>query len=140
MRICCSRCIEETILTEIQFHLYANGYKSKRTLFGKAYPINSETQTQIDIKSFLVNGKNSNLVYFQPDIQNPYDSTVAKVLLDKAIQPKDSVKIHFEYTMQIPRSVKRLGYATGRNFFFVSAIQAHSPPYCFFSAIKAIYC
>lgn len=63
--------------TEIQFHLYANGYKSERTLFGQAYQINSETKTQIDIKSFLVNSKPAELIYFQPEIVNPHDSTVA---------------------------------------------------------------
>ena len=106
--------------SEIQFHFYANGYKSSKTLFAQAYSINSETQTQIDVKSFLVNSQPAELVYFQPEIANPDDSTVAKVLLDKPIQPGDSIKIFFEYTMQIPRSVKRMGYATGRNFFFVS--------------------
>jgi hypothetical protein len=106
--------------SEIQFHFYANGYKSSRTLFGKAYPINSETRTQIVVKSFMINGKNSELIYFQPEIPDLYDSTVAKALLDKIIKPGDSTKIYFEYSMQIPRSVKRLGYATGRNFFFVS--------------------
>lgn len=106
--------------SEIQFHLYANGYKSSKTLFAQAYPINSETQTQIDIKSFRVKGKSSELIYFQPEVANAHDSTVAKVLLDVPIMPGDSIKIYFEYTMKIPRSVKRLGYATGRNFFFVS--------------------
>ncbi len=106
--------------SEIQFHLYPNAYKSNKTLFAEAYAINSETQTQIDIKSFSVNGELSELIYFQPEIANPYDSTAAKVLLTKPIQPGDSVKIFFEYSMKIPRSVKRLGYATGRNFFFVS--------------------
>lgn len=106
--------------SEIQFHFYANGYKSSKTLFAQAYPINSETQTQIDVKSFLVNSQPAELIYFQPEIANPDDSTVAKVLLDKPIQPGDSIKIFFNYTMQIPRSVKRMGYAAGRNFFFVS--------------------
>jgi len=105
---------------EIQFHFYPNAYKSDKTLFAKAYPINSETRTQLDIKTFLVNGDTASLIYFQPDIANPYDSTVAKVLLNTSVQPGDSIKIYFEYSMKIPRSVKRMGYATGRNFFFVS--------------------
>ena len=105
---------------EIQFHFYANGYKNDKTLFAKAFPINSETQTQTDIKSFKVNGENMRLIYFQPEVADPYDSTVAKILLNKPVQPHDSVKIYFEYSMKIPLSVKRLGYASGRNFFFVS--------------------
>ncbi|NJD23610.1 MAG: M1 family metallopeptidase [Melioribacter sp.] len=106
--------------SEIQFHLYANAYKSNNTLFAKAYSLTPEAQTQIDIKSLRVNGESLQLIYFQPEIANPHDSTVAKVLLNKTIEPGDSVRINFEYTMRIPRSVKRMGYATGRNFFFVS--------------------
>jgi len=106
--------------SEIQFHFYANAYKSNNTLFAKTYSLSPDAQTQIDIKSFYVNGESSQLIYFQPEIANPFDSTVAKVLLNKRIEPDDSVKINFKYTMKIPRSVKRMGYATGRNFFFVS--------------------
>ena len=106
--------------SEIQFHLYANAYKSNNTLFAKAYSLSPEARTQIDIKSFRVNGEESQLIYFQPEIANPHDSTVAKVLLNNSVEPGDSVRINFEYTMKIPRSVKRMGYATGRNFFFVS--------------------
>ncbi len=106
--------------SEIQFHFYANAYKSNKTLFAEAYSINSQTSTQIDIKSFLVGGKKSDLIFFQPEITNPYDSTVAKVLLDKIILPGDSAKIYFEYSLKIPISVKRFGAASGRNFFFVS--------------------
>ena len=106
--------------SEIQFHLYANAYKSNNTLFAKAYSLSPDAQTQIDIKSFRVNGESSQLIYFQPEIANPHDSTVAKVLLNKTIEPGDSVRINFDYTMKIPRSVKRMGYAAGRNFFFVS--------------------
>src|SRR3989339_383996 len=106
--------------SEIQFHLYANAYKSNNTLFAKAYSLTPDAQTQMDIKSFQVNNESSQLIYFQPEIANLYDSTVAKVLLNKTIEPGDSARINFEYTMKIPRSVKRMGYATGRNFFFVS--------------------
>lgn len=109
-----------TPTSEIQFHFYANGYKSSKTLFAKTYPINSETKTHIEVRSFLVNSKPADLVYFQPEIANPHDSTVAKVILDYPINPGDSVKIFFDYSMKIPKSVKRMGYAAGRNFFFVS--------------------
>ena len=106
---------------EIQFHLYPNAYKSNKTLFANGYNIsNPDAQTEVKIKKFAVDGIEKELVYFQPEVPNPHDSTVAKVTLDKMINPGDSVKIHFNYSMAIPRSVKRMGYATGRNFFFVS--------------------
>jgi hypothetical protein len=106
---------------EIQFHFYANAYKSTRTEFAKAYNLtDTETRTQFEIKSFLINGEKDSLEFFQPDVQNPHDSTTAKVKLNNYVQPGDSVKIFFEYSLRIPRSVKRMGYASGRNFFFVS--------------------
>lgn len=106
---------------EIQFHLYPNGYKSTHTEFAKGYDISApDAKTEIKINNFSVNGNKKELIYFQPEIPNPYDSTVAKVILDSEIEPGDSVEIYFDYSMKIPRSVKRLGYATGRNFFFVS--------------------
>lgn len=106
--------------SEIQFHLYANAYKSNNTLFAQAYHLDPDAQTQLNIKAFQVNGVPSKLIYFQPEIDNPFDSTVAKVFLNRSVQPGDSVKINFTYTMKIPRSIKRMGYATGRNFFFIS--------------------
>ena len=106
---------------EIQFHFYANAYKSNKTLFAKGYNISDpETQTFIDVKNFKINGSDKSLEYFQTEINNPNDSAVARVILDKDIAPGDSAEINFEYTLKIPRSVKRMGYATGRNFFFVS--------------------
>lgn len=106
---------------EIHFHLYANAYKSSKTEFAKGYNISpADAQTEIKINNFLIDGTKKELIYFQPEIPNPHDSTVAKVILDKTIHPGDSVVINFDYSMKIPRSVKRLGYASGRNFFFVS--------------------
>ncbi len=105
---------------ELQFHFYANAYKSNKTLFANAYHLNPENKTEIEVKKFILNGKEKQLIYFQPEINNPNDSTVAKVILDKNINPKESVKIYFEYELKIPISVKRFGAARGRNFFFIS--------------------
>lgn len=106
---------------EIQFHFYANAYKNTKTEFAKAYNLSDpETRTFIDVKKFLVNGNAAVLDYFQPDIENPFDSTVAKAGLNDVVKPGDSVKIYFEYSLKIPLSVKRMGKAAGRNFYFVS--------------------
>lgn len=106
---------------EIHFHLYPNAYKNDKTEFAKGYNISdTDARTELNIKQFSVDGGKYELIYFQPDIPNLYDSTVAKVILDKQILPGDTVNINFEYSMNIPRSVKRLGYASGRNFFFIS--------------------
>jgi hypothetical protein len=106
---------------EIQFHLYANAYKSTKTEFAKGYNISSpDAQTELKISKVLVDGATQQLSYFNSEVKNPHDSTVAKIILDNPLLPGDSVRINFDYTMKIPRSVKRLGYATGRNFLFVS--------------------
>ncbi len=105
---------------ELQFHFYANAYKSSKTLFAQAFKLNKDSETEIDLSRFEVNGTKSELIFFQPEIDNPHDSTVAKAILDKPVFPGESVKIFFEYKMKIPRSVKRMGYAAGRNFSFVS--------------------
>ncbi|MFC2082349.1 hypothetical protein ACFLQT_01315 [Bacteroidota bacterium] len=105
---------------EIHVHLYANAYKSNNTLFTKDNHLAPESFTEIEIKDFLVENKHSELIYIQPDINNQNDSTAAKVILTGMINPGDSVNIHFEYKLKIPRSVTGIGYATGRNFFFIS--------------------
>ncbi len=106
---------------EIQFHLYPNAYKNTKTEFAKAYNLSDpETRTFVDIKKFFIDQEKSTLEYIQPDVENPFDSTVARVNFGKTIQPGDSVKIYFEYYLKIPRSIKRMGHAAGRNFFFVS--------------------
>jgi len=106
---------------EIYFHLYPNAYKNNKTHFAKGYNINfPEAQTEIRIDRFLINGKEAQLEIVHPEIYNPYDSTVAKVNLEYNLQPNDSVRIYFEYKLKIPESVKRFGYARGRNFFFIS--------------------
>ncbi|MFA3781732.1 M1 family metallopeptidase [Melioribacteraceae bacterium 4301-Me] len=107
-------------VSELQFHFYANAYKSKRTLFASGWNIQPENETHIDLRNFMINEKKAKLFYFQPEIYNPYDSTVAKSILSKPIYPGDSVNIYFNYSMKIPKSIKRLGYASGRNFYFIS--------------------
>lgn len=105
---------------EIQFHLYPNAYKSNKTLFAAGWNIQPENRTQIDVKSFRVNDREAKLIYFQPEVYNSHDSTAARTILSKPVDPGDSVKIYFNYSMKIPKSLKRLGYARGRNFYFVS--------------------
>lgn len=105
---------------EIWFHLYANAYKSNKTVFAKYYKLLNDEKTELKIKEIRIDGKEHKLIYVQPDFPDPYDSTVALVRLNKTILPGDSVKIYFNYSMRIPRSVKRLGHAAGKNFFFVS--------------------
>ena len=105
---------------ELWFHLYANGYKSNNTIFSQRCLINSDTRTEINFSSVKINGSDADLIYVCEKDEYPNDSTVAKIILDKDIGDGDSAVIEFNYTMHIPKSMKRLGYASGREFIFVS--------------------
>ncbi len=106
--------------SEIYFHLYANAYKSNKTLFAKQYFLDENSRTHLDIKSFKVNGTERELLFVQPDVQNIHDSTVAKVILNNPVLPGDSVQMEFDYSLKIPKSVKRFGYAPGTDFALIS--------------------
>ncbi len=105
---------------EIQLHFYANAYKNNKTIFASAYHLKPENKTGFNIQKCLVNEEEGKLFYFQPDIPNPNDSTVAKINLTKMVLPGDSVKLYFEYSLKIPIGIKRFGAARGRNFYFIS--------------------
>ncbi len=102
------------------FHLYANAYKSNKTIFAQAYKLDKEEQTSLNIKVFKIDNVPSSLEFITPDVPNPHDSTVAQAFLSQPLLPGDSVKIEFEYSLKIPKSVKRFGYAPHADFFFVS--------------------
>jgi hypothetical protein len=106
---------------EIQFHLYPNAYKSNNTLFAKGYNITSSAaKTELNFTKIEVNGKSADIIFIHPENSIISDSTVAKIVLDEVAATNDSVVIDFKYTLKIPESIKRFGYARGRNFFFIS--------------------
>ncbi len=105
---------------EIHFHFYANAYKSNKTLFASAFKLSEENKTEIQISNFHIQGKSYELIYYQLEIPNSHDSTTAKVILEKKINPGDTVKIYFEYSLKIPVSIKRFGKAANKNFYFIS--------------------
>lgn len=106
---------------ELYFHFYANAYKSERTQFSKGYGLKSEDEkTEIEVLDFKINNANATLTF--PDKINGIDgdSTVARVDLQEILHPGDSVSIQVNYKLKIPKCVKRLGYAAGREFYFIS--------------------
>jgi hypothetical protein len=108
--------------SEIQIHLYPNAYKNNNTLFakGRGIEITAENKSSMDFSEIKVDGKQVSLIYFQSEIYNKFDSTVAKIILNQSAIPGDTVKIIFKYSVSIPKDGKRFGYATDRNFFFIS--------------------
>ncbi len=105
---------------EIHLNLYPNAYSNNSTLFAEAYPLEEENKTRLEISKCEVNGFQMNLEFFSPDIQNEFDSTAAKINLDKWVNPGDTIDLYFEYSLKIPVGVKSFGAARGRNFFFIS--------------------
>ncbi|MFH1198516.1 MAG: hypothetical protein V1720_22625 [bacterium] len=105
---------------EIQFHLYANGFKNSKTEIGKSLELSEESITGFQFSSILVNGVDAEIKYFHPEAANPFDSTTAKILLKSPAKPGDTVKIEFNYTLKIPLSSSGLGYASGAEFYFFS--------------------
>ncbi|MFA7288896.1 MAG: M1 family metallopeptidase [Melioribacteraceae bacterium] len=104
---------------KIYIHLYANAYKNNKTLFSSYYSLDKEEMTSIVFNSISLNNNPIELNYQFKD-GNVNDSTVAYLLLPKALSKGDSTIVEFDYQLKVPKSVKRFGYATGRNFSFVS--------------------
>ncbi|MCX6151676.1 MAG: M1 family metallopeptidase [Ignavibacteriales bacterium] len=107
---------------EIQLHLYPNAYKNRFTLFakGRGIEINNETKSGVEISEIKIDDKPVKLIYIQPEVENKFDSTVAKIILNKPVQLGESLKINFKFSVPIPKAGKRFGYAADRNFFFIS--------------------
>ncbi len=106
--------------SEIQLHLYPNAFANNNTEFAKNLNLTEEEQTKISIESVEINDEKTTLEYFQPEVENPFDSTVAKITFNNQVTPGDSVEIIFDYSLKIPLSVSRFGYAAGRDFYFIS--------------------
>ncbi|MBU1100856.1 MAG: M1 family metallopeptidase [Bacteroidetes bacterium] len=102
------------------FHLYLNGYSGNHTIFSKRYPVDAETSTRIEIERLSIDSETVSFNYFSENPEYPEDSTVAFISLPKDILTGDSVFIEIAYSFKVPKSLKRLGYAAGRNFYFIS--------------------
>ncbi|MFA6598405.1 MAG: M1 family metallopeptidase [Ignavibacteriaceae bacterium] len=100
---------------ELYFHLYPNAFSNKQTeyLEGRSIPDNS--LSHIFINSVTVNHQRKVLQY---QTANPFDSTVARIVLDEPVNQNDSVEIAFEYEVKIPKAFGRFGYDANERFFF----------------------
>lgn len=105
---------------EVQFHIYPNAFSNNSTVYLKGRNQILTRGSGMKIMTVKINGKDSKLLYFQPEVKNENDSTVARILLNENVLPGDSVKFFFEYDVLLTNEVKRFGYASGRNFFFIS--------------------
>lgn len=103
---------------EIQFHLYQNAYSNPKTLFRADKNFPKESVTRLKISKITADNKETELQIIYPDIENQYDSTAAKVTLERNINPGDSVEIQIDYSQKIPFAAGRSGYSADKTLFF----------------------
>ncbi|MGE5352244.1 MAG: M1 family metallopeptidase, partial [Acidobacteriota bacterium] len=108
--------------SEIYLHLYPNAFRNSGTEYfkGRESEFSSDCRSGIFLKDASMNERPAQLQYVHTESDNPFDSTVAKVVLDKSVNPGDSVKLKFTYRVPVPKSIQRFGYAAGRDFYFIS--------------------
>ena len=104
--------------SEFYFHLYPNAFSNKHTEFLEGRTIPGNSLSHISINKVTVNHQQKVLQYFTGKTDNPFDSTVAKIVLDKPVNQNDSVEIAFEYEVKIPKAYSRFGYDANEIFFF----------------------
>ncbi|MDZ7765663.1 MAG: hypothetical protein U5K00_14815 [Melioribacteraceae bacterium] len=114
------RNLTDSSTNELHLHLYPNALANNKTEYSKRFELTEDSQTKINFDLVEVDNEAKELIYFQPEIENPFDSTVAKIELSNPLNPGDSVEIKFEYELKIPRSIARFGYASGREFYFIA--------------------
>jgi hypothetical protein len=116
--------------TDLQFHLYWNGWRNTRSTFMQERALSPAAAdaasrsagewARIDVTAVTVDGadRTSSKRFIAPDDQNPDDQTVMSVPLAQAIAPGGSTTIEVTWTAHVPRTFARTG-AIG-NFFFIA--------------------
>ncbi|MFA6977880.1 MAG: M1 family metallopeptidase [Ignavibacteriaceae bacterium] len=106
--------------SELYFHLYPNAFSNRGTEFLGGRRISDNSLSHISINSVAVNHQAKKLNYSTNKTDNRFDSTVAKIVLDKPATQNDSLEIAFEYEVKIPKAYSRFGYDANEIFFFLA--------------------
>lgn len=117
---------DDTLLTELYFHLYANSFKItainkpvNNIYNDKAYP-NGFSEGKIDIFSLKVEGEDSEIIVTGDD------GDFLKVVLPEGLAPDDRVKIDLQYMVTVPNCNHRFGYGDNTinlaNFYPIVAV------------------
>jgi hypothetical protein len=115
--------------TDLQFHLYWNGWKNTHSTFMRERALGSgnnegrrrpDEWASIDVTAVTVAGsdRTASTRFIAPDDENPNDETVMSVPLAQPIEPGASAAIEVAWTAHVPRTFARTG-AIG-NFFFIA--------------------
>lgn len=105
---------------EIYFNLFPNAFRNSKTMYMNGRVLPDESITRISIKKLSVNNIDTEFFFVIAPGNNPYDSTVAKILLDDKILPFQNVIIQIEYELNIPKSIGRFGYEKDGEFLFLA--------------------
>ncbi len=116
---------------DLQFHVYWNAFKNNYQtavregggMGGGRMSFRADDSAQWgyqQVQSFKVDGQDLTqaMHYYAPDDGNPYDQTVMRVVLPKAIGPGQSVTIELNWTGKFPTFRGRTGYLD--NYFLVA--------------------
>ena len=117
--------------TELQFHLYWNAWKNRRSTFMRESALGGggddstrlpNEWARIDVSSVSVAGvdRTASRRYIAPDDDNAEDETVMVVPLANPIAPGATAEIRAAWSAHVPRTFARTG-AVGSFFFIANA-------------------
>ena len=108
--------------SELQLHLYLNGFKNDRSTFMKeskgvsrGHKFKDGEWGWIDITRMQLGGGEdlrAGAAFIHPDDDNTEDETVLRVPLPRAVAPGDSIEVGLEFSARLPRVFARTGYLT----------------------------
>jgi hypothetical protein len=107
-------------ITELQFHLYLNGFKNSLSTFMKesrgtnrGIRMNAAGWGWIDVTSIATaegEDLSRRIAFIHPDDDNGDDQTVFRVPLSKPIPPGQSIQLKIGFKAKLPRVFARTGY------------------------------
>jgi aminopeptidase N len=121
------RNISSSQATELQFHLYWNGWRDLESTFMRERrlapgftPPRDDAWGSVEVTRIAMGSIDltSQQRFLAPDDGNRADRTVMAVPLPYALQPNEVVEVAVEWTAKIPRPFARTGYVG--NFYFIA--------------------
>jgi hypothetical protein len=114
---------------DLEFHLYWNAWKNKRSTFMRESALGGNSNdrdrradewARIDVTAVKIAGtdRTASKRFIAPDDDNANDETVMSVPLEQPIEPGGTATLEIAWTAHVPRTFARTG-AIG-NFFFIA--------------------